>query len=214
MELSNTQNQPIQTPAKKTKWWPGIIYPLLTIIFIALYSSIPALTGMTGKYARYAISHILYHYAPYLFGVSLLLLATPFILIKFLFHQHHLIVKIAIVLCVIVIVPVAIYSGIMFYYAGFTWVNAPTTEDSCLHQGGQWMTYWCNIRSKDFGKSCTDGSQCSNNVCYVEKEIDANGFARIGVPASGATPVCYPYEQVEGCITTVTIGQNSEICFD
>lgn len=51
-----------------------------------------------------------------------------------------------------------------------------TTKEECVQKGGVWSRWglspkeYCQIPSKDAGKPCTDGSQCSYNLCLSREE--------------------------------------------
>lgn len=81
------------------------------------------------------------------------------------------------------------------------------TEAECLAKGGRWGQWgllpeeYCQIPSKDAGKSCTDGSECQYGLC-MNREQRSPG-------------VCASYRHEFGCYSIIRNGQpESTLCVD
>ena len=77
-------------------------------------------------------------------------------------------------------------------------------QAQCEAQGGRWdrgfVGYFCNFPAADADKPCTDNAECQG-MCMIENVEQRQG-------------TCSAYQQVRGCVTTLSKGEVIGICID
>ena len=85
------------------------------------------------------------------------------------------------------------------------------SKAKCLKAGGEWRSWTkyegakniasCRIKSKDRGKPCSDGKECSTGLCEYDSATEAG--------------VCFAYKNTGGCHSWMNDGKpQSTICKD
>lgn len=73
--------------------------------------------------------------------------------------------------------------------------ESPRTRQACTAKGGTWMYYpmgqfhFCDLRTTDAGKPCSDDKQCQGDCVPAEGGARSPGVCAPALPAPGGCPV-------------------------